>query len=33
MAPTEEVFPYFSRYPFISLNDSVPQFRYEYFKK
>lgn len=32
-APTQEIFPYFSRYPAISLFDSVPRYRYDYFTK
>ncbi|MGZ3790621.1 MAG: hypothetical protein ACXVLQ_19110 [Bacteriovorax sp.] len=32
-APELEIFPYFSRYPAISLYDSVPKYRYDYYKK
>jgi hypothetical protein len=28
-----EVFPYFSRFPWVSLYDSVPEYRFDYFKK
>ena len=32
LATKTEVFPYFSRFPIISLYDSVPEHRYEYYK-
>lgn len=32
-APSLEIFPYFSRYPTISLYDSIPKYRYDYYKK
>lgn len=31
-SPEKEIFPYFSRFPFISQYDSVPKYRYNYFK-
>ncbi|MBP9683010.1 MAG: hypothetical protein KBD76_16535, partial [Bacteriovorax sp.] len=31
-SPKLEIFPYFSRYPFISLYDSNPRYRYNYYE-
>ncbi len=32
-APKLEIFPFFSRFPAVSLYDSVPKYRYDYYKK